>query len=86
MHIAVANFWLLSVTGPKPPEGFKPESEKQITSKAEVIDWLKRSFEIVKAERARSLLYNRPDYENTWLVSDGGCVPPRAASAGQLLV
>lgn len=28
MHIAVANFWLLSITGAKPPEDFKPNLEK----------------------------------------------------------
>jgi uncharacterized damage-inducible protein DinB len=53
MHIAIANFWLLSVTGPKPPEGFAPDLEKKVTKKAEVIDWLKRSFETVKVERAK---------------------------------
>jgi len=53
MHIAIANFGLLSVTGPKPPEGFAPDLEKRITEKAEVLDWLKRSFEAVKVERAK---------------------------------
>jgi uncharacterized damage-inducible protein DinB len=48
MHIALANFYLLSVTGPKFPAGLKEDSEKTITSKAEVVDWLKRSLEAVK--------------------------------------
>jgi uncharacterized damage-inducible protein DinB len=48
MHIALANFWLLSVTGPKTPSELNENSEKTITSKAEVISWLKRSFEAVK--------------------------------------
>lgn len=48
MHIAIANFYLLSVTGPKMPAGLKEDSEKTVTSKAEVIDWLKRSLEAVK--------------------------------------
>jgi uncharacterized damage-inducible protein DinB len=48
MHIALANFYLLSVTGPKMPAGLKEDSEKTVTSKAEVIDWLKRSLEAVK--------------------------------------
>jgi len=48
MHIALANFYLLSVTGPKMPAGLKEDSEKTITSKAEVIDWLKRSLDAVK--------------------------------------
>ena len=48
MHIAVANFYLLSITGPKMPEGVTLETEKSVTSKAEVIKWLKRSLEAVK--------------------------------------
>ncbi|HSK46311.1 MAG TPA: DinB family protein [Candidatus Binatia bacterium] len=49
MHIAVANFYLLSITGPKMPEGVTLETEKSVTSKAEVIKWLKRSLEAVRA-------------------------------------
>jgi uncharacterized damage-inducible protein DinB len=48
MHIAMANFYLLSVTGPKMPAGLKEDSEKTVTSKAEVLDWLKRSLAAVK--------------------------------------
>jgi len=48
MHIAVANFYLLSVTGPKMPAGLKQDMEKTVASKAEVIDWLKRSLGAVK--------------------------------------
>jgi len=48
MHIALANFYLLSVTGPKMPADLKEDAEKTITSKAEVIDWLKRSLDAVK--------------------------------------
>jgi uncharacterized damage-inducible protein DinB len=48
MHIALANFYLLSVTGPKMPANLKEDSEKTVTSKAEVIDWLKRSLAAVK--------------------------------------
>lgn len=48
MHIVLANFYLLSVTGPKMPLELKQESEKAITSKAEVINWLKRSLDAVK--------------------------------------
>jgi len=52
MHIAVANFGLLSFTGPKMPDALKAaEAEKKITAKAEVIDWLKRSLEAVKSAR-----------------------------------
>jgi uncharacterized damage-inducible protein DinB len=48
MHIIEANFYLLSVTGPKMPADFPEDSEKKITSKPEVIAWLKRSLEAVK--------------------------------------
>jgi uncharacterized damage-inducible protein DinB len=48
MHIAMANFYLLSVTGPKMPAGLKEDSEKTVAAKAEVIDWLKRSLDAVK--------------------------------------
>ena len=51
MHIATANFYLLSVTGPKMPAGMKPEMEKSVTAKADVIDWLKRSLDAVKTAR-----------------------------------
>lgn len=53
MHIAIANFGLLSVTGPKLPEGLKRGMEATVTDKAQVIDWLTRSFEAVKLERAK---------------------------------
>ncbi len=53
MHIVIANFGLLSVTGVKLPPDLKREMEKSVTDKAKVIDWLTRSFEIVKVERAK---------------------------------
>src|SRR5213594_354837 len=37
MHIALANFYLLSVTGPKMPATLKQEMEKTVTSKADFI-------------------------------------------------
>jgi uncharacterized damage-inducible protein DinB len=48
MHIVFENFSLLSVTGPRMPADLKQDSEKTVTSKAEVIAWLKRSLETVK--------------------------------------
>lgn len=48
MHIVMANFYLLSVTGPKMPPDLKADAEKTITSKADVINWLKRSLDAVK--------------------------------------
>ena len=52
MHIATANFGLLSVTGPKMPTDMKPaDMEKTVTKKADVISWLKRSLDAVKTAR-----------------------------------
>lgn len=48
MHIVLANFYLLRYTGPEMPAELKPEMEKSVTSKSEVISWLKRSLEAVK--------------------------------------
>lgn len=53
MHIAIANFYLLSVTGPKMPADLSSaDMEKTVTDKAQVIDWLKRSFDAVKTAHA----------------------------------
>jgi len=48
MHIAIANFELLRATGPQLPSDLKGDLEKTVTSKPEVIAWLKRSLEAVK--------------------------------------
>jgi uncharacterized damage-inducible protein DinB len=48
MHIALANFYLLSVTGPKMPADVKEGMERSVTAKADVINWLKRSLDAVK--------------------------------------
>ena len=48
MHIVFANFYLLSVTGPKMPADLKEGMDTAVTSKAEVIAWLKRSLDAVK--------------------------------------
>jgi len=48
MHIAAANFFLLSRTGPKMPADLKDDAEKTVTAKADVIAWLKRSLDAVK--------------------------------------
>ena len=52
MHIVTATFYLLSVTGPKMPPDLKQAAEKAVTSKPEVIAWLKRSLEAVKQAHA----------------------------------
>ena len=52
MHVALANFYLLSRTGPKLPADItSPDMEKTVTEKAKVVDWLKRSVEAVKTAR-----------------------------------
>jgi uncharacterized damage-inducible protein DinB len=48
MHIAAANLYLLSFTGRKMEPEISPEFEKKVTSKPEVIDWLRRSLAAVK--------------------------------------
>ena len=54
MHIALANFYLLSVTGPKMPADIQSaDIEKTVTSKPEVITFLKRSLDAVKTARAQ---------------------------------
>jgi uncharacterized damage-inducible protein DinB len=48
MHIVTANFYMLSLIGEKPPAGVNQNMGKTVTSKAEVIDWLKRSLDAVQ--------------------------------------
>ena len=48
MHIVDANFYLLSITGPKMPDALKENMDKTVTSKEDVIRWLKRSLDAVK--------------------------------------
>jgi uncharacterized damage-inducible protein DinB len=52
MHIVMANFYLLSITGPKMPPDLKEGMDKTVTSKPEVIQWLKRSLDAVKDAHA----------------------------------
>ena len=53
MHIAIANFGLLNFTGPKMPADLEsPDMEKTVTTKPEVIAWLRRSLDAVKTAHA----------------------------------
>jgi uncharacterized damage-inducible protein DinB len=52
MHLAMANFYYLSINGQKMPAEIKQGMEKAVTSKTEVIGWLKRSLEAVKTAHA----------------------------------
>jgi uncharacterized damage-inducible protein DinB len=75
MHIAMANFYLLSVTGPKmPPDMTSISLEKTVTKKADVIDWLKRSLAAVKTARAQLKpgdLERKVKIENKTVTVDG---------------
>ena len=54
MHIAQSNFYLLSVTGPKMPHELeRSDAEKAITSKPQVLAYLRQSLEAVRAARAQ---------------------------------
>jgi uncharacterized damage-inducible protein DinB len=48
MHLTIANFGLLAITGPKVPADLKEDLETTVTTKPEVIRWLKRSFDAVR--------------------------------------
>ena len=52
MHIAMGNFYFLSLVGQKMPADMKQGMDKTVTSKADVIAWLKRSLEAVKTAHA----------------------------------
>ena len=53
MHLALANFFLLSVTGPKMPADMtSADLEKTVTAKPEVLNWLQRSLDAVKSAHA----------------------------------
>jgi uncharacterized damage-inducible protein DinB len=49
MHIVLANYGLLHYTGPEIPGDLQEDADKTVTSKPEVIAWLKRSLEAVKS-------------------------------------
>jgi uncharacterized damage-inducible protein DinB len=52
MHIVRANFLMLNAIGVKTPADLKDDMGKTVTSKADVIRWLRRSLEAVKEARA----------------------------------
>jgi len=54
MHIVAANFGLLNVIGLDSPGDMSENMEKTVTAKADVINWLKRSLDAVKAALARA--------------------------------
>jgi len=54
MHIVAANFGLLNMIGLDSPGDMSENMEKTVTAKADVINWLKRSLDAVKAALARA--------------------------------
>jgi len=58
MHIAVGNYYLLTQSGVKlPPEvaaKLKPDTEKKVTEKADVIKWLKDSQDLVRESYSKA--------------------------------
>jgi uncharacterized damage-inducible protein DinB len=52
MHIVRANFLMLKAIGSKTPTDLKDSMGTTVTSKGDVIGWLKRSLEAVKEARA----------------------------------
>jgi len=48
MHIGGGDYFLLSKIGAPMPENFKPDMEKTVTQKADIIEFLKKSFEDAK--------------------------------------
>jgi uncharacterized damage-inducible protein DinB len=52
MHIVRANFLMLKAIGSKMPPDFTDGIEKTVTSKADVVQWLKRSLDAVKEAHA----------------------------------
>ena len=54
MHIVAANFGLLNVIGLDSPGDMSENMEKTVTAKADVVNWLKRSLDAVKAALARA--------------------------------
>ena len=55
MHIAMANFWLLSAIGTSLPADLKDGMERTVTAKADAIEWLKRALEAVERAHLAAL-------------------------------
>jgi uncharacterized damage-inducible protein DinB len=53
MHIAITNYALMAATGQPFPKDLIRGSEKSVTGKAQVIDWLKRSLDAVKTAHSQ---------------------------------
>jgi uncharacterized damage-inducible protein DinB len=54
MHIVITNYALMAATGKPFPKDLIRGSETSVTSKTQVIDWLKRSLEAVKTAHSQA--------------------------------
>jgi uncharacterized damage-inducible protein DinB len=63
MHIAISNYFFVSQTGVKAAADvlskLKPDTEKTVTAKAEVIRWLKDSQDLVRASYPKADLQKK---------------------------
>jgi uncharacterized damage-inducible protein DinB len=75
MHIAIGNYFLLGQAGFKPPAEvasvLKPDLEKSVTSKAEVIKWLKDSQDAVRANYSKADLQKKVKFFTGETTVDG---------------
>jgi uncharacterized damage-inducible protein DinB len=63
MHIAIANYFFLSATGVKAAADklatLTPDTEKKVTAKSEVIQWLKSSQDLVRQSYPKAELQKK---------------------------
>ncbi len=64
MHIAVGNYFLLTQAGFKLPADLKinADTEKSVTDKAQVMQWLKRSQDLVRESYPKADLQKKTDF------------------------
>lgn len=74
LHVVLANYGLLKQSG-DPIEldkvGFPPKPETSITQKAQVIDWLKKSFAVVRDRYPHANLANKVTFIGKPTTSEG---------------
>jgi uncharacterized damage-inducible protein DinB len=73
MHIAIANLWLLQQAGAPSPELAKlpKDPEKSVTAKADVITWLRRSQDAVRAAYPSADRQKKVQFFNKDATADG---------------
>ena len=75
MHIAIGNYFLLGQAGVKAPPDvaakLKPDTEKTVTAKADVIQWLKNSQEAVRENYGKIDRQKKVKFFGTDTTADG---------------